>query len=77
MNLRVELNEECAWFIYVHKPELQSYLFFLNPTSPFGMVPMTIPTFAKINSFRDELIRTPEIESITFVLLEAPDQLGF
>jgi len=37
----------------------------------------TIPTFTKIRSFRDELILTPEIESITFVLLEAPAQLGF
>lgn len=70
-------KEEYAWFIYVGRPELQSYLFFLNPASAFGMVPMKIPTFTKIHSFRDELIRTPEIESITFVLLEAPDQVGF
>lgn len=76
MNFCVDWKE-CALFMYVGKPELQSYLFFLNQTSPFGTVPMTIPTFTKIKSFRDELIRTPEIESITFVLLEAPDQLGF
>lgn len=39
MNLPVELKES-AWFTFVVGPELQTY-FFLNPTSPFGIVPTT------------------------------------
>lgn len=77
MNLPVELKGACL--VYIRGGARASKLFiFLKPNfSIWNGANNTIPTFTKIHSFRDELILTPEIESITFVLLEAPAQLGF
>lgn len=77
MNLPVELKGACM--VYVCGGARASKLFiFLKPNfSTWNSANNTIPTFMKIHSFRDELILTAEIESITFVLLEAAGQLGF
>lgn len=76
VNLPVELKGECM--VYICSGARASKLFFLKPNfSVWNSANNTIPNFTKIHSFRDELILTPEIESITFVLLEAPAQLGF
>lgn len=57
-------------------PELESC--FLKPSfSIWNAAHNTILTLTNTHFFRDELILTVEIESITFVLLENPAQLGF
>lgn len=73
-NLPVELKGVC---IHGGARALKLFIFLKPNFSIWNSANNTIPTFTKMHSFRDELILTPEIESITFVLLEAPAQLGF